>query len=88
MWAHGFELGFTRASVVQERNPHDYMSDFVSELPMYLHCREVVDIVSDAISRSNSLHDNLHAAYSALLAKNVVVDDELRTLDAWLIDIG
>jgi hypothetical protein len=84
MWLDGYALGFTRATVIQSRNSHDYMDDFISELPMYQHCREVVEVVSDAISASNDLESNLHAAYSALLAKEIVVDDELRTLDAWL----
>ena len=88
MWLHGYTLGFTRATAIQVRNSHDYMKDFVSELPMYQHCREVVEVVSDAISTNNSLESNLHAAYSALLAKEIVVDQELRTLDAWLSEIG
>lgn len=87
MWLYGYSLGFTQATVFQDRNPHDYMNDFVSELPMYLHCRDVVDIVSDAVSSKDSLENNLHRAYSALLAKKIVVDDELRTLDAWLSEL-
>ena len=88
MWLHGYSLGFSRATVIQARNPHDYMKDFVSELPMYQHCREVVEVVSNAISTNNGLESNLHAAYSALLARKIVVDEELRTLDAWLSEVG
>lgn len=88
MWLHGYSLGFTRATVIQERNPHDYMQDFISEFPMYLHCRDVVDIVSDAISESSSLVDNLHKAYSALLAREIVVAEEMHTLDAWLSELA
>lgn len=87
MWLHGYALGFTQATVIQARNPHDYMKDFISEIPMYQHCREVVEIVSSEISANNSMESNLHAAYSALLAKDIVVDEELRTLDAWLYEI-
>ncbi|MEJ7663681.1 MAG: hypothetical protein WKG07_31160 [Hymenobacter sp.] len=28
MWAHGYRLGFTEATVIQVRNPHDYVKDF------------------------------------------------------------
>ena len=37
---------------------------------------------------NDGLESNLHAAYSALLAKEIVVDEELRTLDAWLSEVG
>ena len=35
MWLYGYQLGFVNATVVQKRNPHDYMKDFISEIPMY-----------------------------------------------------
>ena len=88
MWATGRVLGFTNATVIQERNAHDYMKDFCSEIPMYVHCGEIVAHVSGAISATASIPDNMHKAYSALLKKAIVKDDEMRVLDAWLGDIG
>ena len=88
MWLYGYQLGFTNATVVQMRNPHDNMQDFVSELPMYQHCRDVVDIVSGTVTSSNTMEDNLHAAYTALRSKGIVVDEELHTLDAWLLEVS
>lgn len=88
MWLHGYTLGFTTATVLQERNPHDLMKDFSSEIPMYLNCREVIEIVSRVISADNSLEDNLHSAYVGLAAKGIVTDDEIRTLEAWLTDLS
>lgn len=87
MWLYGYTLGFTNASVVQERNPHDLMSDFASEIPMYMHCREVIDVVSGSISIDESMETNLYNAYAGLAAHNIVVDDEMRTLEAWLNDL-
>lgn len=88
MWEAGFQLGFVDATVVQKRNPHSYMRDFESEVPMYLHGERVIDIVKDAIRRERSITDNLHAAYEALLLEDVVVKQELLTLEAWLRDIS
>lgn len=88
MWLYDYSLGFTEASVYQERNPHDYMKDFESEVPMYLHTRKVVELVSGAISASKSIEDNLGLAYRALRREGIVVDEELRILDAWLEEIA
>lgn len=88
MWLYGYELGFLDATVVQKRNPHDYMKDFVSEIPMYLHTERVMELVGSAISASESIESNLHLAYEALLAEGIVTDQEMVTLDAWLKDIS
>jgi|TARA_B110000211_G_scaffold134077_1_gene153687 hypothetical protein len=88
MWAAGYELGFTEATVVQERNPHDLMKDFVSEVPMYLRGHDVVDIVSQALVPDDSVENNLRRAYAALLVEDIVSKSEILTLDAWLTDLS
>ena len=88
MWLNDCHLGFVDATVVQKRNPHDYFKDFVSEIPMYLHAANVVDITAGAISSANSLPDNLYTAYEALLRKGIVEEKELPVLEAWLKDIA
>lgn len=87
MWLYDYQLGFTNANVVQKRNPHDYMKDFVSEIPMYETGESVINLVTGVISAANSLEDNLHKAYSALLDKKIVIDKEMITLEAWLKDV-
>lgn len=87
MWLYGYTLGFTKATVVQKRNPHDYMKDFSFEIPMYFNCRKVVETVSASISASESLDSNLHKAYSSLLLEGIVCDDEMGSLEAWLSDL-
>lgn len=88
MWLYDCHLGFVDATVVQKRNPHDYFKDFVSEIPMYLHAANVVEITEGAISRSNSLHDNLYKAYEALLQKGIVEEREMTVLEAWVKEIS
>jgi len=87
MWLYGYRLGFTDATVVQERNPHDYMKDFVSELPMYLNTDKVIAVVSGVVSAEQDISTNLRLAYQGLLQAGIVEDRELITLDAWLHDI-
>jgi len=84
MWAAGYSLGFTKAMVEQERNPHDLMQDFESELPVYLHAERIPAIVSPVIRLEASVSENLIAAYSALQREGIVGVNELGILAAWL----
>lgn len=88
MWLYGYQLGFTEATVIQKRNPHDYMKDFISEIPMYETGEQVIDWVKAVIHPDKSISENLWAAYEALLAKNVVEAREMVTLRAWLDDLA
>lgn len=87
MWLNNYQLGFTNATVVQKRNPHDYMKDFISEIPMYQYCEKVIELVASATSHDNSIDANLYNAYELLLKSNIVCDQEMRTLEAWLTDL-
>ncbi len=87
MWLYDYHLGFTNATVIQKRNPHDYMKDFISEIPMYEHGEKVISLVADVISASETIHVNLYNAYKSLNKENIVSEKELITLEAWLKDI-
>jgi hypothetical protein len=87
MWLYNYQLGFTNATVIQKRNPHDYFKDFISEIPMYQHCENVVGIVESAINKDKSICDNLYEAYRALHKAGIVNEKEFSILDAWLKDV-
>jgi hypothetical protein len=86
MWLYGFHLGITEATVIQERNPHDYIKDFESEVPMYLQSEQVIELTAATVSRSKTMADNLYDAYSALHKRNIVCKEELQCVEAWLTD--
>ncbi|KAA9332259.1 DUF288 domain-containing protein [Hymenobacter busanensis] len=88
MWAHGYRLGFTEATVIQERNPHDYVKDFESEIPCYLNPNKVIAAVSRAISPENTVGENLRRAYAELAKENIVTAQEIELLDLWLEDVA
>ena len=88
MWLYGYELGFTNATVVQKRNPHDYMNDFNSERPMYMYCEEVIENVGSAINSDNTISENLLLAYQGLQKLGIVEKKELTTLKFWLHDVN
>jgi hypothetical protein len=87
MWAHGYRLGFTEATVIQVRNPHDYVKDFESEIPCYLHPNRVIAAVTRAIDPSNTVGENLRLAYAELAKENIVTAQEIELLDLWLADV-
>jgi hypothetical protein len=87
MAASGYSLGFTGANVFQDRNPHDFMKDFDSEIPVYQHSRAVFEITSKAVSKNHSIESNLLATYLGLQRAGIVVESELDALRAWLFDL-
>jgi len=87
MWAAGYALGFTEATVVQERNPHSLLADFADEIPMYLHGVNVPDLVSRAIGPDASVAENLLRAYEALRVARMVEAAEVSRLQAWLDEL-
>ena len=87
MQLYGHHLGFITSTVIQERNEHNYLKDFESEIPCYLHTENVINIVSKVINKDFSISNNLYRAYEALLNEKIVLADELEILNAWLSDI-
>lgn len=87
MWLYGYHLGFINATVIQKRNPHDYMKDFISEVPMYQHVENVINIIQLSISKNESIESNLYNSYNALLKEKIVLKEEMKTLENWLIDV-
>lgn len=87
MWRHGYRLGFCKATVSQERNPHDYFVDFKQEIPVYLHAHEIVAAVDAVASQATDLGEQLYLAYEALIKPGIVHADEMPLLRAWLDDL-
>jgi hypothetical protein len=88
MWLYGYHLGFTKATVVQERNPHDYVKDFESEIPCYLHPNRVIAAVQRSLDASLTVSENLLRAYQALEQEQIVTSQEVELLQLWLADVA
>lgn len=84
MWANGYRVGFTEATVLQERNPHDYLADLVSEFKMYETTDSMIEILSAGQSPAVSILSSLVSSYEALLKNKIVLDEEMDCLDAWV----
>ncbi len=84
LWAAGYHLGFAGATVLQKRNPHDYLKDFETEIPCYLSAEIAVQIAKGVVSVDKSISENLMSVYRALSDKGIVSEKELEILSCWL----
>jgi hypothetical protein len=87
MWNCGCRLGFGPPTVRQERNPHDHLKDFESEIPVYLYSEKIVDSLREAIKRRVSIEDSIMIAYRVLLRNGIVKKQEIGLLKAWIEDL-
>ena len=87
MWQTGYLLGFTKPSVVQKRNEHDFFVDFVSEVPCYLYAEKIVEIVEAAIRTKFSIMENLLVVYENLYRHDIVTRAEPDLVQTWIRDL-
>jgi len=88
LWNSGLRVGFGKATVVQKRNPHDYIKDFASEIPVFLHSRSVIERSIAAVKVGASIPENLINVYSELLRASIVTKKETQLLYDWCEDIS
>ena len=88
LWAAGYHLGFAGATVLQKRNPHDFLKDFESEIPCYLLADKVVQIAKESVTSGRSIGENLMSVYSALFDNGIVTGKEIEILRCWLDEVA
>ncbi|MES9902753.1 MAG: STELLO glycosyltransferase family protein [Sedimenticola sp.] len=89
LWELGFGVAFHAPEVIQERNPHDLMNDFRSEIPGYEGNREICSILSDLVLERDeeAVARNLRCCYNELIKKGFFPESENILLDSWLSDL-
>jgi hypothetical protein len=88
MWNAGYRLGFLSPNVTQDRNPHDLLDDFESELDCYLLPERIVEVVEAALHSDADISENMLFAYEALADEGIVPAAELAGVEAWLADVA
>lgn len=88
-WENGWHVLFHEATVLQERNEHDLMKDFVDEIPGYIHNDRIVRALNSLLLKGGIIHilNNMRKCYETLVDLGVVDYKELRLLAAWLSDL-
>jgi hypothetical protein len=89
LWEMGCGVVFHGAEVVQERNPHNLMRDFVDEIPGFTRNKEFVSALERLYLRSGSGHSghNLLCCYETLVKASFFEERELSLIEAWIADV-
>ncbi len=87
MWEMDYLLGFGTSTVVQKRNPHNYIKDFESEVPMYLYGQQSAELAQHA-AKGKTITEGLIAIYERLKEEKIVTQEEVDLLKSWLKDLS
>jgi hypothetical protein len=83
MWQQNLHVGFTGATVYQQRNPHDIMKDFRDEVVFYLHIKGIVEILEN-LDVGDDPVENMQRVYQELCRASLVSPDEIKYLNLWI----
>jgi STELLO glycosyltransferase-like protein len=88
-WANEWNILFHEPTVEQERNEHNLMRDFRDEVPGYLNNSAICEALSQLDVKSGVAHlgRNLRLCYEKLVSMDLVGQQELGLVDAWLDDL-
>jgi hypothetical protein len=85
-----FSLVYFQATVFQDRNEHNLLSDFALEVPGYLQNAQIAKLLDETELKFGELyyHENLQKLYSVLVKEGFLDKIEMLSLTAWLKDIA
>jgi hypothetical protein len=86
LWEHESFLAFTGPTMAQERNPHNLIEDFKSEIPCYTYSLKIIEILSD-LQLSSNPYSNLEIIYAEFAKNGIVENNELLSLQNWINDL-
>lgn len=86
LWQEKLHLGFTHASVYQERNEHNLLKDLSDEVECYLSTNRVIELLEDTKLEGN-IYDNIYEIYDKLINAGIVPGEERKVVEAWISDV-
>lgn len=89
IWELGHPIVFHAAEVDQDRNVHNLMRDFESEVSGYLQNEKLTKVLEDSklLSGEGNVLRNLVVCYEDLVKNNILPEKELDLVNAWAKDI-
>lgn len=92
LWEMESKLGFTNATVYQERNEHNLLRDFEQEIPGYLNNNRIRELLENTSLRSGRsceiVRENLITCYESLVKGGILSAQELPLIEAWNRDLS
>lgn len=83
LWEIDSTVLFLAPSVIQKRNPHNYLKDFESEIPLFLDTTKFVEVL-ETVQLSGSLSAKLLQTYTALSKAGFIDERELPIVAEWI----
>ena len=81
-------LMFVPPAVRHERNSHNYLHDFSSELPLYLLATPLVEMFATTPPQAASLEEVLRNTYVWLFELGVLEEEDVKYVIAWINDLN
>ena len=75
---------YTSPTVRQDRNEHNLMSDFKSEVEMYLHNETILGTIEKGTETATNIKELFTAIYQNLLAAGIIKSADVECLTLWL----
>ncbi|PYS50892.1 MAG: DUF288 domain-containing protein [Acidobacteria bacterium] len=87
-WANDWAILFHEPTMRQERNEHDLVRDFKDEVPGYLNNSRICEALDKLpLGKGlDKLNDNLRICYEELVRMELVGNEELDLIEAWIVD--
>ena len=87
LWDIDGNICFTKATVVQERNEHNLIHDFIDEIDLYTNVEPLISLLLDWKSDNKSFFCRMQELTDSMIAKDFYKKKERHVLDAWLEDL-
>ncbi|MDR2497159.1 MAG: STELLO glycosyltransferase family protein [Tannerellaceae bacterium] len=88
-WENGMRVLFHKATVWQERNAHNFLTDFKDEIPGYINNGVIAERLEALQLRRglDNIGSNLLACYQVFIDLNLMSDKEIPLIEAWIEDV-
>ena len=88
LWQIDGNLCFLPARVIQQRNSHNYMYDFIDETDLYLKAGDLINFLCLWQPKSKDLFNTIVELHTSLIDAGFFKSQELELTKAWLEDLG
>ncbi|KAF8950051.1 hypothetical protein BGZ52_003934 [Haplosporangium bisporale] len=87
LWDVNGSLGFTKPTVDQIRNAHNYLDDYMDELKIYAETSKFIDFLSSWKSTSTHLEDRIVDLMKAMAENKFVEYADVDLAERWVKDL-
>jgi len=87
LWEIGEHLAFFPPSVQQDRNPHDYLLDFIDEIDLYQDSGRLVEMLNNWRCKAKTFFGCARELTQEMYRQNFWKEGDVKLTNAWLDDL-